>query len=1038
MARARRAWERVFPRWGPVYRAGLRAWLAMAWLAPSGLTVCGQDFLSIETGETGVVLRAEGQGPGPAIARVETVAALDGTPWAPVYATASNRLAFCDTDSPLWRRHFYRVIRTPAPDILPGSVWTNRLVLPGHPFLSDPMGGADVDVRWVKFALLTDNLTEVYFQDSREFVFHYDFATNTLTPFLGMSRQAFDAGTLYLENQCGIMGAVLLAEERAEYAIQFVGQDAYPRSMVRFLYGLVDDAIARPGNYTGLYMPAPEQVGLAEADRAYFARHNVRTASFARWTSGSGIYSSGWAQGRLRFVPAVDVESWYRDGKLLPSDILLTDLVSAELPHVAGIVSFSPATPNSHVVLLAQAHGIPFVYLRDGPLADRANSLTNRLILLRLDDSDLYTQVDILPLDVDVPAAVTDYLARLKAPPEIAIAARQTCGCYSTNTAGLTPDHIRYVGGKAANFGFLRRAVPAHSPDAIAFTFDLWEAFMSQPATGGLTLAEEIDSRLAGYTYPPAMGPLSSDLQEIRDRIRYASDFAPLEKSSILAALDRFDPQRKVRFRSSTNAEDTDTFSGAGLYDSYSARPANPEDVFEAMRKVYAGFYNENAFLERLRHGIDEDTVGMAILAHHSFPDADELANGVATHSLRSGSSFTDGRIVSQPGAHSVTNPDGDELPEVVSFQASPWGIYPTHEQRSSLLIPGVDHVLSWPGEYEQLVTLLQSVAAEYTAFFTGKTALTLDFEYKKMRGDGLVIKQVREVPAPPFAADVEPVLLNRATAYRVFQGEYGTVFGNHYLKSRWTFETVNAVLDAAQRVSPWFTRTDCEYVSADRVEQASGVLTNWPGYSFSTDGGTATYGYATTSALGRTTHALEVGLPVATTTSDDAIRLLSDQPIHYTAQFPTGMPELVVFGQIATSDFYRVRLEFVDPDAVSEGDRLQTRDFRQGSVTVHTEFYWPPVPDFPTAGYTAPLVAFVETRILGLVREAVVLTGYYSQTYRPQHHNFEEDFLFEPGLDPGVPGRVLEALATAGIKQILLRNNDIRLIGFDGKVRRP
>jgi len=30
--------------------------------------------------------------------------------------------------------------------------------------------------------------------------------------------------------------------------------------------------------------------------------------------------------------------------------------------------------------------------------------------------------------------------------------------------------------------------------------------------------------------------------------------------------------------------------------------------VFRAIKRVYASFYNDNAFIERLRHGIDEKT----------------------------------------------------------------------------------------------------------------------------------------------------------------------------------------------------------------------------------------------------------------------------------------------------------------------------------------------------------------------------------------------------------------------------------------------
>ena len=113
--------------------------------------------------------------------------------------------------------------------------------------------------------------------------------------------------------------------------------------------------------------------------------------------------------------------------------------------------------------------------------------------------------------------------------------------------------------------------------------------------------------------------------------------------------------------------EDSEDFIGAGLYDSYSGCLADDlnddnndscacdpnEDgersVFRAIRGVFASFYNENAFLERLRHGVEEAEAGMAVLVHHSFPDEIELANGVATlRSPRRRSQFND--YIHHPG----------------------------------------------------------------------------------------------------------------------------------------------------------------------------------------------------------------------------------------------------------------------------------------------------------------------------------------------------------------------------------------------------
>jgi len=56
----------------------------------------------------------------------------------------------------------------------------------------------------------------------------------------------------------------------------------------------------------------------------------------------------------------------------------------------------------------------------------------------------------------------------------------------------------------------------------------------------------------------------------------------------------------RMRFRSSTNAEDIKGFNGAGLYDSYTAELDNPKKtVEEAIKKVYASLWTLRGFDER-------------------------------------------------------------------------------------------------------------------------------------------------------------------------------------------------------------------------------------------------------------------------------------------------------------------------------------------------------------------------------------------------------------------------------------------------------
>jgi len=162
---------------------------------------------------------------------------------------------------------------------------------------------------------------------------------------------------------------------------------------------------------------------------------------------------------------------------------------------------------------------------------------------------------------------------------------------------------------------------------------------------------------------------------------------------------------------------------------------------------VFASFYNENAYLERLRHGIDEETVAMGILVHHSFPDELELANGVATLDIRkpsAGDRTVTTTLVTQLGAVSVTNPDTAVFPEIVVVSEGLLEL----QNRSSLL-PVDQTVMDWEGNYRELARLLDLAARVYEEAFPTKDRLLLDFEYKKMAPGELVVKQIRVIPQP-------------------------------------------------------------------------------------------------------------------------------------------------------------------------------------------------------------------------------------------------------------------------------------------------
>ena len=213
----------------------------------------------------------------------------------------------------------------------------------------------------------------------------------------------------------------------------------------------------------------------------------ISLGSVYRWLSGDQVYASGWATGPLRFIAATNIAAAYAEGRLQPTDILLTDGVPAEIPFVAGILSLAPATPNSHVAVFAGANDIPFAYIADEARQQQMRQLDGHEIIFRAGVRYGYNQVTVVDVEGQLDDAARAELLALKTPVPANITPKQHYGQISANTEELLPQDRQYFGGKAANYGILRRMVPNNSEPAIAFSFDLWDAFMDQIVPGSTT-----------------------------------------------------------------------------------------------------------------------------------------------------------------------------------------------------------------------------------------------------------------------------------------------------------------------------------------------------------------------------------------------------------------------------------------------------------------------------------------------------------------------------------------------------------------------
>jgi hypothetical protein len=788
----------------------------------------------------------------------------------------------------------------------------------------------------------------------------------------------------------------------------------------------------------------------------YLASLQVRVGSADRWLSGDDCYSTGWALGRLHHVTAAQIQAEYNAGTLRHDDILATDGVPAEVPFVAGILSLSPSTPNSHVAILARSYGVPFAYARRAELQASIQALEGQDVVLRADNN--FGQGCRLRVDAlgSLSTEQKDALRALKQPLPVNYVPKATRGSISSNVDTLMPTDVRHFGGKATHFALLRTAIPEASEPAVAFSFDLWDAFMAQELTPGTPLRQEIATQLAAFTWPPDTAAVTAALAGIRTRVESGS-FTPSQQQAILTALSSFNPTVKLRFRSSTNVEDSDSFTGAGLYESFSGCVADDADAdttgpsacdatqaqergaFRALRKVYASFYNDNAYLERLRRGVNESQVAMGVLCHRSSPDAQEMANGVATVEVGLDSKMM--TLVTQQGAVSVSNPEGGAVPEIVSVWAASFGTYPSDVQASSL-VPLGGHVLEWDAEYLELAGYLAEVADLYRTTYGRAPPFTLDFEYRKREPGDLEVKQVRPLPTPDTSGMQRTFLVGTTQTLCTFQGESGDIMAVHRTKARLGLTTRSTWLDAPGVASSFYSAVNLQYVDGTTVATLSGDPATLPGAAHSAPTATEVRDAFTLPYTGDDA-VMTLQSNVVAQVPGAAIPVVTAEDFYFysTVRHAADVPFVDWDGMVAMRRDDTAALAPCPPTGPVAGESEVRRQVTlANNVQLDIRFVWPPAPTGVVAGYTAPLQRWTQTTITGLTAQPIVLHGEWSQSYRPGHHNFNEDFVFEPRLEPGLSAAILAELVQKDIAALQVHvdggNDRAWVVGLNGQMR--
>jgi len=362
------------------------------------------------------------------------------------------------------------------------------------------------------------------------------------------------------------------------------------------------------------------------------------------------VIQQGETIGKLQFVEA---DSLFALGNV--SDcILVLHGNSNDIPLCRGIITTSFQTPLSHISILSQNRKTPLIAVKDAWISAYLNSLKDSMVKFQVSsDSFLLGKTHLRELLESnkmnsIAFEIDSILSELCSLKKVKLKETAAFGVKATHLAELM--RVKYKGK------------PIVTPEG-AFAIPMKYYFQHIKKYGIDRLIHQLN------TSNELLSP-----QEIRTLLKVIAD--SIEQSpfdaSLAALIEKMIIQnnagKRYRFRSSSNAEDLEGFNGAGLYTSETGIVGSKSKSIEiAIKKVWASLWNSRAYEERALAGINQETVGMAILAHRSFPE--EYANGVAiTRNLYRDFDF--GFVINiQKGDNSLVKPaDSASCEQFISY----------------------------------------------------------------------------------------------------------------------------------------------------------------------------------------------------------------------------------------------------------------------------------------------------------------------------------------------------------------------------------
>lgn len=608
---------------------------------------------------------------------------------------------------------------------------------------SEPLDAAIPGARSVKTVMDTADSGKLYFQNSKTYQIHWNFVSKNLSgnglPIVP-ELSTFNQTEYFSPDRRFILGAITYYEGPKVWVYEIAPYDTASAEMIATAFNKIKKS-AFFGE-TLYFHPTSEAV--AKTAKSLPSTIKIMTTDEIFAGIDYQPLKLGTSYGKLAFFTAADLETAYIDFR----NIVVLDYVPNDISVCNGIITQQFQTPLAHINVLSENRGTPNMGLRGAFTNTDLRALEGKWVKYTVGAFE-YSVTEVTQEEADAwweehkPSAVQI--------PELDLSVTELTNAedvldMTLPLLGAIQKAIPAFGGKASHYGALAQIKTLPVPKAFMVPVYYYHQFMVQNG-----FDKRIEEMLADPAFTGDSATRAAALAQLRTDMMAAPVDAEFEKM-LVDKINKEYPGLRMRFRSSTNTEDLDGFTGAGLYTSVSGDPNDASrPVLDAVREVWSSVWYFRAFEERSYRSISQLNVGMAMLVHHTF--IDESATGVAlTANIFDTTGLEPGFYVNvQEGDTSVVLPDATVTTDQFIYQFDYPG-QPIIFYAHSSLIPEGETVLTTAQTY-QLGKALKLIH-EYFKPAYGPTSAdpdkfyAMDVEFK-FEGDPaqLSIKQARPHP---------------------------------------------------------------------------------------------------------------------------------------------------------------------------------------------------------------------------------------------------------------------------------------------------